>query len=411
MKRWFTCTLWMLVLSTGAVMAQEQTELTDSVDLNTNKGAIFNRPFVLQGQLGSTSTAIGGYIEGNTNYFTTDGVSDGFSMELRRFNIFLYASVGDYIKFISELEFEHGTEEIALETALLDFELDPALVFRAGILLPPIGYFNQNHDGPKWEFIDRPLVSTTVIPATLSEVGFGVHGDILLANEPIRGLQLLTYELYIVNGLQDGIVQNEVGRTDIPSGKADERFAEDNNGSPTLTGRVALKFRELGEIGGSFYGGRYNTYKEDGLTVDEKRSLYLWALDYNLSIKKLQIIGEWAWSHIRVPASLGPAFGDQQWGWHTDIIYPLRKGSIWRWENTTLNASFRTEFVDYNVGTFEETGANRYDQVWSIVPGVSLRFGTNTVLKANFRYRWDRDLLGNPTSRTAGFQFGFASYF
>ena len=180
---------------------------------NTNKQAIYNRPFVLQNQFGaSTSAAIGGYIEGNTNYFSTEGVSDGFSMELRRFNIFLYASVGNFIKFISELEFEHGTEEIALETALLDFELDPALVFRAGILLPPIGYFNQNHDGPKWEFIDRPLVSTTIIPSTLSEVGLGFHGDLGLASN------LLTYEIYLVNGLQDGIVDNAMGRTDIPIG-------------------------------------------------------------------------------------------------------------------------------------------------------------------------------------------------
>ena len=216
--------LMVLLLSTPWLLRAQ----TDSLQ-NTNKQAIYNRPFVLQNQFGSsTSAAIGGYIEGNTNYSSTEGVSDGFSMELRRFNIFLYASVGDFIKCRAELEFEHGTEEIALETALLDFELDPALVFRAGLLLPPIGYFNQNHDGPKWEFIDRPLVSTTIIPATLSEMGLGFHGDLSLAKN------LLTYEVYIVNGLQDGIVDNTVGRSDLPSGKAEGRFEEDNNGSPTL---------------------------------------------------------------------------------------------------------------------------------------------------------------------------------
>ena len=393
--------LMVLLLSTPWLLRAQ----TDSIQ-NTNKQAIYNRPFVLQNQFGSsTSAAIGGYIEGNTNYSSTEGVSDGFSMELRRFNIFLYASVGDFIKFISELEFEHGTEEIALETALLDFELDPALVFRAGILLPPIGYFNQNHDGPKWEFIDRPLVSTTIIPATLSEMGLGFHGDLSLAKN------LLTYEVYIVNGLQDGIVDNTVGRSDLPSGKAEGRFEEDNNGSPTLTGRVGYKIFSLGEFGVSYYGGRYNTYKEDGLVVDEKRSLNLMALDYNIQIQKFTILGEWALVNIDVPASLGPAFGDQQWGMHTDLIYPIRKGNVWHWENTTINTSFRFEYVDYNVGTFVETGDNRYDQIVSIMPGIGLRFGTNTVLKANFRYQWERGLLGNPATRTVGYQFGFASYF
>ncbi len=410
MNRWFP-TILCLMLTWTCSSVYAQVSETDTLDLTTNKGAIFNRPFVLQGQLGKSSTAIGGYIEGNTNYFSTEGVSDGFSMELRRFNIFLYASVADFVKFISELEFEHGTEEIALETALLDFELDPAFVFRAGILLPPVGYFNQNHDGPKWEFIDRPLVSTTIIPATLSEVGFGFHGDIAMSKPLVPGLQLITYEIYLVNGLQDGIVNNAIGRTDLSQGKAEERFAEDNNGSPSLTGRLGLRFKQTGEVGASFYGGRYNTYQEDGLTVDEKRSLYLWALDYNLNIKKLQILGEWAWTHVNVPVSLGPDFGDKQWGWHTDVIYPIREGSLWKWQRTTVNASLRTEFVDYNVGTFEETGTNKYHQIWALVPGISLRFGTNTVLKANFRYQWERDLLGNPTTRTVGYQFGFASYF
>ena len=392
--------LIILLLSSWSLHAQ-----IDSL-INTNKAAIYNRPFVLQNNFGSAaSAAIGGYIEGNTNYFSTEGVSDGFSMELRRFNIFLYASVGEFIKFISELEFEHGTEEIALETALLDFELDPALVFRAGILLPPIGYFNQNHDGPKWEFIDRPLVSTTIIPATLSEIGLGFHGDLALANN------LLTYEVYIVNGLQDGIVDNDKGRTNLPSGKAPARFEEDNNGSPTLTGRIGYNLFSLGEFGISYYGGRYNSYKKDGLVIDEKRSVHLTAIDYNFQISKLTILGEWAHAKIDVPQSLGPAFSDQQWGMHTDLIYPIRKGEIWRWKETTINTSFRFEYVDYNVGTFEETAENRYDQIVSIMPGLGLRFGANTVIKANFRYMWERDVLGNPSTRTVGYQFGFASYF
>ena len=90
----------------------------DTLSIFTNKDAIYSRPFLYQAKIGQGKTAIGGYLEGNTNYFSTDGISEGFSMELRRFNIFLSSEIIQGIRFLSELEFEHGTEEIALETAI-----------------------------------------------------------------------------------------------------------------------------------------------------------------------------------------------------------------------------------------------------------------------------------------------------
>ena len=164
-----------LLVTAINVNAQSDTDAkkdTSRLEL-VNQDAIYNRPFIKMDKL---RTAVGGYMEANTNYFAEDGVSEGFSMELRRFNIFLYSTIHERIKFLSELEFEHGTEEIALETALIDVEINTALNFRAGILLPQIGLVNANHDSPKWDFVDRPLSSTTLIPSTLSEVGFGFHG-------------------------------------------------------------------------------------------------------------------------------------------------------------------------------------------------------------------------------------------
>ena len=374
-------------------------------DTLPNKDAIFHRPFILEGERGNLTAAVGGYLEANTNYFATDGVSEGFSMEMRRFNIFLYSTLMERIKFISELEFEHGAEEIALETALLDFEVMPELVFRAGIVLVPLGYFNQNHDSPKWDFIDRPLVSTTLIPATYSDVGFGLHGTVSL------GGASLTYETCLLNGLQDGILANEQGRTFLPGGKNEERFGEDNNGSPSVAGRIALKKRKLGEVGISSFAGYFNTFKVDGLTIDEKRKVVVLALDYNFSIQKLKVLGEAALVRVDVPEALGQAFGKKQWGIHADLIYPVWKGNLLKWKDLQLNAAFRFEWVDYNVGEFDETGKNIGDDVAAIVPGISLRFSPSTLLRVNYRYRWDTDLAGNPPARTAGFQFGFASYF
>ena len=189
-----------MCISVGSVLSQESE-------------SIYKRPFIDFGK-----TAVGGYLEANSNYFSEDGVSEGFSMEMRRFNIFLFSKISKRVKFLSELEFEHGTEEIALETAQLDFEFSPFLNFRAGIILPEIGLVNSNHDSPKWEIIDRPLSSTSIIPSTLSEVGFGLFGNLNSGN------QFINYHLYATNGLQDGIILNEEGRTHIASGKSLKSF-------------------------------------------------------------------------------------------------------------------------------------------------------------------------------------------
>lgn len=396
-------TLWIWIPL--IVLIHNPSNAQTPADTITNKDAIFARPFILQGSIGKqTTTAIGGYLEGNTNYFVEDGVGDGFSMEMRRFNIFLYSSISNSIRFLSELEFEHGTEEIELETALLDFEFHPGLIFRVGILLPPIGYFNQNHDSPKWEFVDRPLVSTTLIPSTLSEVGFGIHGNVAVSGN------ILTYEAYLTNGLNDNVIANPENRTFLASGKG-VSFEEDNNGSPNFSSRVALKNRQFGELGLSFYGGAYNTFESDGLRLDEKRGLSIWALDANLKISQLKIVGETAWINVDVPSDFGQQFGSKQWGFHLDFIYPILKTSLLNLEGVTLNANFRIERVDYNIDEFDETGTNINDDITAIVPGLSLRFSKNTLVRANYRYHWERDLFGNPAAKVAGFQFGFASYF
>jgi hypothetical protein len=71
----------------------------------------------------------------------------------------------------------------------------------------------------------------------------------------------------------------------------------------------------------------------------------------------------------------------------------------------------RAEYVDWNKGAFVETGTNIREDFFSIIPGISWRPASQTVVRLNYRYNWQTDIFGNQASRTAGFQFGFASYF
>ncbi|MFN0099384.1 MAG: hypothetical protein ACKVS7_11960 [Gemmatimonadaceae bacterium] len=376
-----------------------EAERRDTV--RTVQSGIFDRPFIAT----MGRTAVGGYVEANANLSREAGIGDGLSMELRRFNIFLFSTISSRVRFLSELEFEHGTEEIALETALIDVQVNPSFVLRGGILLPPLGAFNVNHDSPRWNFVDRPLVSTRVIPATLSEVGFGVHGRLAP-----RGFGL-TYDLYLVNGLGEGVLSNAEGRTSLASGKSAERFAEDNNGSPAFTGRVAVQQGTLGEVGLSWYAGVYNTPFIDGERVDATRRVSLGALDVTTQLGPVELRGEAALVRVDVPDDLRDLFGAQQWGYHVDATMPVWRPRVRGFPDAVVHADVRLEQIDLNDGRFASTLAPIGDEVTALSVGVSVRPVSGTVLKLNYRRSRTVDLLGNAAVAGGAFQVGFATYF
>lgn len=377
----------------------------DTSKLKMNMDAVYNRPFLTMGKF---PVAVGGYVEANSSYFGTDGLTEGLSFQIPRLTIFLSSSIKKRIKFLSEIEFEEGGKEINIEFASMDIELHPLLNLRGGVIMNPIGAFNQNHDGPKWEFISRPFSATTIIPSTWSNVGFGVFGKYAKNNF------VWAYEAYLTNGFDDKIISNAQGRTWLPASKQNpERFEESFNGVPLVTTKTAVRHRKVGEIGVSWMGGVYNKFEEDGLVLDKQRRIDLYAIDFNTTLPKIKtyINGEWVWAFVDVPGTYSQAFGNKLQGGFLDIVQPVLRRKILGWENSTLNISFRTEYVDYNVGTFNETQTNIADHIVAIVPGISFRPSQQTVIRFNYRYHWQTDLLGNPASRTAGFQFGFSTYF
>src|SRR3990172_3843424 len=69
----------------------------DTTGQTLNMDAVYNRPFLSAGKL---PIAIGGYLEANTQYAVTDGVSDGFSFQMRRWTLFFSSTIADRIKFL-----------------------------------------------------------------------------------------------------------------------------------------------------------------------------------------------------------------------------------------------------------------------------------------------------------------------
>ncbi|HYV94185.1 MAG TPA: hypothetical protein VE978_20585 [Chitinophagales bacterium] len=376
---------------------------TDTTKQTLSMDAAYNRPLISAGKL---PIAIGGYLEANTQYASTDGASDGLSFQFRRLSVFISSTIARKIKFNSEIEFT--PHEINIEYASMDIEFHPLLNFRGGIILNPIGSFNQNHDGPRWDFIDRPISSTTILPATLSNVGFGLFG------KHVSNQWILGYEVYLTNGFDDQIISNTDNRTSLADGKINiEKFEQSNSGLPMFTGKLAFRNRKMGEVGISYMSGVFNQWKVDGTIVDRKRGVKAVAIDFNTSLIKnrLNITTEVAKVFVDVPESYTEQFGSKQFGGFVDIAGTIIQHKMFDWKNAKINLAVRLEYADYNQDIFKETGGNIADDIWAIVPGISFRPVGTTVLRFNYRYQQQRDLLGNAPAKTGMIQFGFSTYF
>src|SRR5437868_2265952 len=192
--------------SAGKVQKEAQPPLTSA---STGGGTlIYAKPFV-----SNPKTTVGGYMDLQYRLFNSSnstGVGQpanglgSSSFDQQRFVPFFYSDITDRLKVASELEIEHGVRsksnegsgiEVSLEFATIDYLLREPIIFRAGIILLPVGKFNLLHDSPLNDLSDRPLVATAIIPSTLSEAGADFYGTFY----PTR-LSKLDYELYVTQG-------------------------------------------------------------------------------------------------------------------------------------------------------------------------------------------------------------------
>jgi len=398
------------LIGTMINLEAQQLNSSDSTQLDTtfkslNMDAVYNRPFLTAHKM---PVAVGGYLEVNSIYSSTEGVSEGLSFQARRLTLFMSASIAKRIKFLSEIEFEDGTKEIGIEFAAIDVSLHPSFNLRGGIIMNPIGAFNQNHDGPKWEFVERPDVAVNLLPATWSNPGFGIFG------KSYQGDWVFGYEAYLSNGFDGSIINNEESKTFLPATKEnEERFDVNASGRPLISAKLTIKNRKIGELGLSYMGGVYNEFEADGIELDDKRRLDVFAIDFNSRIKRTNtnIVGELVFNFIDVPETFTQQFGDEQRGFFVDVIQQVWKNKLLEWENATFNLAARLNYVDWNVGEFRETGGDIGEEIWAITPAISFRPTSQTVFRLNYRYQWDKDILNNPSIKSASWLFGFSTYF
>lgn len=377
----------MVVLAPATLDAQ--VEESDRPFIQGGRG---DRPYLvdLAGRL-----AIGGYAEGHFRFERQDGATEELTFDAKRFNLFFNSQISDFVRFGTELEVEEGGEELKLEYMTVDLAVHRSLNLRGGMILVPLGRFNLAHDSPLNPFTDRPFVATDIEAVALSEPGFGAFGLF-----PLQGPARVTYEVYAVNGFDEGVLEGSPDGTRISEGRGN---FEDNNNSLSIVGRLAWSPVEGTGLGVSAHTGAYNVSSIEGIEVDERRDVTIWAIDAEMGVGQLQLTGEAAFASIDIPDGLGPLFATSQRGFYVDAVIPFWEGMISTMPGSSFAAKVRVDYVDFDTNL-------PGDDALRVSAGVNFQPTSDTAFKLDgFRGR-THDRFNNPADQF-GVLFSVATYF
>ena len=264
------------------------TEFADS-DLPSTFGNIYTRPFLADDT--QSQVSIGGYFD--VEFFDPND-SQTNEFDQHRFVPFIYADVSDRVKVAAEVELEHGSE-LEVEFAQLDYLIDEAFNFRAGIMLVPLGKFNEVHDSPIQDLTFRPLVNQYIIPTTLRDAGVGAFGK--LGDN-------VSYQFTMTNGFRglDNAGNVAINKSSGLKNAAPQKDTltdpfENTNDSFMYAGRLAVSPILGAEVGVSALTDHYDEGDDNRLTI--------LALDGQIDGKAvdflpdpLELLGEAAFANI-----------------------------------------------------------------------------------------------------------------
>ncbi|WP_447964447.1 hypothetical protein [Nitrospira sp. Ecomares 2.1] len=370
-------------------------------------GLIYARPFV-----SSPKAIVGGYMD--IEYFNRANQGNSY-FDQHRLVPFIYGDISERVKFAAEIEFEHGTNDIKVEFATIDYLVQEPFNVRAGIILVPLGKFNLLHDAPLRDLTERPLVNQRIIPTTLHQPGVGAYGTFYPTS-----LSKLDYEFYVTSGFTNAFGGNgnpnnasNINQTNgIRSARSDNTGFDNNNGK-SIMGRVAFSPVLGMEVGGSGFYGNYGTNKDDQLAI--------WALDWTFQRGPFEFIGESAWAYIKDNDinQDGTRNGNPrrmqgyylQGNYHFLPEWLTRMApTFFKQEVSTFTAVVRWEQMNLGQDLNDNTEAGKLGEWQRWTFGLNFRPTEDTVFKADFQYT-PVGRNGNERIHDTAFVASMATYF
>ena len=341
------------------------------------QGGIYSKPYINS----DSPVRVGGYADIEFTYQApaADGQPDYNTFNQHRLVPFFFAEVTPDLHFSAEIEYEYGGNvekdgEIKVEYLVADYRFAGAFQFRAGIVLTPLGRFNLIHDSPINDLTDRPLVDRHIIPTTLSQAGAGFFGQVYPSDRAT-----LDYEVYLVNGFDEGIIVDTLGTVRIRSGTGS--LKEDNNRNKAVTARVNYSPRLGVDIGLSGHYGKYDDSGKDHLT--------LVAVDAMLRQGPLEAIFEM--SQAAVERSHLGLSRQTQFGYYVQgNVHFLQD---WLKPGSTFTGVLRWDYVDFSKKGLAD------DRLTRLTLGVNFRPVEKAVFKTDFQTNWKKAAYSSSNDR------------
>jgi thiamine biosynthesis lipoprotein ApbE len=295
----------------------------------------------------SSGLSIGGYGEGVLavpSGATESGAPTGAhsTLDWLRAVTYLGYKFSPTLLFNSELEFEHASTgegaqergEASVEFAYLDFLVNKRANLRAGLLLAPIGFVNEQHEPPTYLPATRSDVETFIIPSTWSANGAGLHGDLG------KGI---SYRAYVMEGLRSVAVPEVAEGFSAGEAIRGGRQQGSNALADSWSGALRLDWRgehDLSAGGSVFTGGSgQGDTASAGRTFTGLVTLFEGHAEYRAH--GLWLRGLYAHGHVDDAAEIDDAngftgaesVGSGFYGWYAEAGYDLGpklapKGSI-----------------------------------------------------------------------------------
>ena len=259
--------------------------------------------------------SIGGY--GDMAYANRRGGES--TADLVRAVLYTGYKFNNNVLFNSELEVEHASTElggsVSMEFAYLDFLLRPQANVRAGVVLMPVGFINEQHEPTAYFGVQRPTVERVIIPTTWSEIGAGLFGDV----------GRVSYRAYLTTGMDSSRFEAEEG---LHEGK--QAGAEANAEDWAVVARADWHPIEGTLLGGAFYNGNSGQGRGFGGRVrlaevhaeSKFRAVSVRALAARASIGDAAAIN--AANGFAGDESVGKTLG----GWYVEGGYDLGNGNV-----------------------------------------------------------------------------------
>ncbi|MEK7348524.1 MAG: hypothetical protein AABZ94_06600 [Candidatus Eisenbacteria bacterium] len=336
----------------------------------------------------------GGHGELRLGHDRVRGTSDPEWFSVGRMNGFARARLAARWRLAGEGTWDRATDDFVLERVELTYRWKRTLHAHGGIFPVPLGRTNLSHDAPRNDFAEHSLVATQLVGVPNAMLGLGVRGATGGGKRP------MTYEVDLVTGFSDGLIVDSPGGTRLPIGRNNYG---DNNGLPSVVGRIEFHPSRDSEWGIAAESGPYNQTEIGGVTVDGRRWVHLIVADGATDFAGLRLAAETGIAFVDVPPGLLGLYAEDQWGASVEASRTLWDPLFGSWRQSALRVAVRADAVDLDRGL---QGDSRH----RVSASLNIHHRPRAVARFGWYYELQRDRFDNETP-IAGLTFTAAAYF